>query len=189
MSEFLSFVVAGVLLVQAVDAGRPDLTEARIQGLRAKNIFSPFRTKPFPTKTSVGPGKGPEAPRIEAPARPKPPVLTGIVYDEASKAFQAIVEDRNGEKLRQLTGPKVLKAGDEVLGVKIEAVEKDKVVILRGETRKELAAGEALWEAEASSSGAAAPVESKPADPAVVNSVLEELRKRNKKKDRNYDEP
>lgn len=211
MSEFMAFVVAGLLgnlsfdsgpaalpqdkQAAAAPSGRPDLTEAQIKALRDKNIFAPFRTKPWPEPrtTSTG-GTGTSSPRVEVPSRPKPPVLTGIVYDAASGAFQAVVEDKSDEKVRRLTGPRFLKAGDEVLGVKIESVQKDKVVVVLGETRKELGAGEPLPDtAPEGTPGAATPetpkVEAKPAEPAVVNSVLEELKKKNKKKDRTYDEP
>jgi len=197
MSEFMAFVVAGLLgnlQAAAAPSGRPDLTEPQIKVLRDKNIFSPFRTKPFPEKTI---GVPPPGPGVEVRSKPKPLVLTGIVYDAASGAFQAIVEDKSDEKVRRLTGPKFLKAGDEVLGVKIESVAKDKVVVVLGETRKELSAGESLPDTapEGTPSAAvpatttAAPVEAKPADPAAASSVLEELKKKNKKKDRTYDEP
>jgi hypothetical protein len=201
MSEFMAFVVAGVLsgLQTAANPDRPELTQAQIDGLRAKNIFSPFRTKPFPPKTTPG-TKGPEATVPSAPARPKPLVLTGIVYHEASKSFQAIVEDKNpapqktgDPDLRILQEPtKFLKAGEEVAGFRIESVEKDKAVVIHGETRKELAVGDTLPEtsAAAPAPGSTEKVEPKPpADPAVTNSVLDELKKKNKKKDRTYDEP
>ena len=190
----MAFVVASLLRVQAANPDRPDLTEVQIKGLREKNIFSPFRTKPFPKKPEPGSGtKGSESAKVEAPSRPKPLMLTGIVYDESSKGFQAIVEDKNDEKTRRLEKPRFLKAGEEVLGIRIEAVEKDKVTVVLGETRKELAAGDSLPEtpAEGTPGSTATPTaEPKPPpDPAATNSVLEELKKKNKKKDRAYDEP
>jgi hypothetical protein len=195
MSGFVTFVAVAVLgAVQGANPERPELGEVQVDALRKKNIFSPFRTKPFDPPKPPG-GTTTTSTPAAVPAKPKPPMVTGIVYDEASKSFQVIIEDRNEEKFRQLTGPKFLKAGEEVLDVRIESVAKDKVVVVRGEAKKELTAGDPLWEPEGSTSVAAPStttspaVESKPADPAVTNSVLEELKKKNKKKDRSYDEP
>lgn len=188
MSGFVTFVATAVLgALQAASPDRPDLGEPQVKALREKNIFAPFRTKPWPDKKpDPGPTPGPTG--GAAPSKPKPLVLTGIVYDEASKTFQAVVEDKSDEKVRRLEKPRFLKAGEEVLGVKIELVEKDKVTVVLGETRKDLAPGDPIGDAPEGTPGAPA-VESKPAEPGVVNSVLEELKKKNKKKDRSYGEP
>jgi len=203
VNGLVAFVVSGILgaFQAAVPAGegRKDLAESQVKALREKNIFSPFRTEPFkpPGGSLSGGSRGtPSAP--PPPARPKAPVVTGIVYDAASGAFLAIVEDKSDEKLRRLDKPRFLKAGDEVLGVRIEAVAKDKVTVVHGEARHELEAGTPLPDtappgpegaAAPAAAPASAPAGDRPADPGAVNSVLEELRRRNQKKDRKYDEP
>ncbi len=126
--------------VEPQDTDRPSLT-TDLKLLRESNIYSPKRVI---RKTP------PPPPRVETPKekpRPKPPVLTGIILDTETRSYQAVVEDRNDAKLKLMSEPKFLKAGDTVLVYTIESVEPEKVVVRFGETRKELKVGESLPDA------------------------------------------
>ncbi|HUR38264.1 MAG TPA: hypothetical protein VM222_02170, partial [Planctomycetota bacterium] len=146
------------------------------------------------------------------PYRQKPPVVTAIFLDLASQAHQVIVEDRNDSAHRYFKEPKFMKAGDEWAGIKIDSINQDKVVFSRGGSSKDVHIGEALPEVEAKLLSAADPSEEGAGDdgesPAPVesatspskfrktstesktqtsdeqNRVLEEMKRKNKKKGR-----
>lgn len=117
-----------------LDGDRLPIPAAELKALRETNLFSPVRAKPARRDS-----------RVEAtPARAKPPVVTGIFFDEKTQAHQVVVEDRNEDRLKRFKEPKFLKAGDEVVGLKIESVSAEKVVILQGGSAKELRVGDEL---------------------------------------------
>jgi hypothetical protein len=125
--------------VEPQDPDRPPLQAADLKSLRERNIFSPGRVHRPPTP--------PPQQRVPDKLTPKPPVLTGIILDVGSGAYQAVVEDRNDPKRKLLPEPRFLKAGDQVLVYTIESIESEKVVVRVGESRKELKVGESLPEA------------------------------------------
>lgn len=173
---------------------RPVLSAADIKALRDTNIFAPRNAKRKPPSVS----SSPRSSRFEhssAPAKPKPPVVTGIFFDGKAQAWLVVVEDRNETSLKQFKEPKFLKTGDEVGGLKVGPVTAEKASFLKGDAAKELKVGDPLpvdekavpVAAPASDDPEAAPpaeVEIKPADAETNTKVLEELKKKRGKKDR-----
>lgn len=183
----------GILLAWSIQSAsngpasveRRPLALSEFEGLVANNIFSPAKVK-RPEVRSRPPYSTPSEP---AKPRPKPPVVTGFILEPGTTVYRVIIEDRNtDEKLKHFKEPKFLKAGDELLGWKVEAVGAQSATVRHGETVKELRTGESLPENGAAAPAAsAAPSEPKPAEPAPVPSdsasILEELkRKRNKQR-------
>jgi hypothetical protein len=169
---------------------RPSIASSELKGLRENNIFSPHRTKPFEPRRSET--TRPE-PRPAAPSKPKPLLVTGLFADPVTGVPKAIVEDRNDERHRHLKEPKFCVGGEEFLGLKIEAVTADHVVVTRGDVRKECKVGDALPEGDvpavAPSSSSTSESTSAPApalEEGTKNDILEALRARNKRK---RDEP
>lgn len=182
-------------LAQAAAGDRPPLPASELKSLRESNIFSPYRAKGAerPTRREERRGES----RVEV-SKPKAAVLTGIVFDAVLPGHKGLIEDRNEERLRVLKEPKFVKVGDEVLGFRVEEIDANRVRIgLPDGTRKDLAVGDSLPAAEAaaanpesSAEGRAVPaVDPKPLDEAVKNDVLEQLKKRNRKKGRPQDDP
>ena len=183
--------------LQEVD--RPALSAADIKALRDTNIFAPrnAKRKPAPEIKSSG-----RSSRFEssAPAKPKPPVVTGIFFDGKAQVWLVVVEDRNESSLKQFKEPKFLKTGDEVAGLKVGVVTAEKASFLKGDNSKEakeLKVGDPLPADDKAVSAAApaassddpeappaAEAEIKPADAETNNKVLEELKKKRGKKDR-----
>ena len=126
--------------VEPQDPDRLPLPAADLKALRESNIYSPYKTRRPVIE------KGPKPTPPEKP-RPKPPVVTGIILDTVTRAYQVVIEDRNDAKLKLLTEPKFLKAGDQVLVYTIESVEAEKVVVRFGDTTKDLKVGEPLPDA------------------------------------------
>jgi hypothetical protein len=178
--------------VQEVE--RPSISAAEIKSLRDTNIFAPKNAKrktPTYTPSSSRPPTRFEPP---APAKPKPPVVTGIFFDGKAQTWLVVVEDRNETSLKQFKEPKFLKTGDELNGLKVGAVTAEKASFQKGDTVKELKVGESL-PAEEKAVSAAAPsddpeappapeAEIKPADAESNARVLEELKKKRGKKER-----
>ena len=100
----------------AQEVDRPLISAAEIKSLRDTNIFAPRNTKR--KAPSHSPASRTSA-RFESstPAKPKPPVITGIFFDGKAQAWLVVVEDRNESSLKQFKEPKFLKAGDEVNGL------------------------------------------------------------------------
>jgi hypothetical protein len=176
----------------AQEVERPALSASEIKALRDTNLFAPRNAK---RKTpSYTPSSRSSSRESSAPAKPKPPVITGIFFDGKAQAWLVVVEDRNESSLKQFKEPKFLKAGDEVSGLKVGAVTAEKASFLKGDTTKELKVGEALPVDEKHVSAAApspssddpesAEVEIKPVDSETNTKVLEELKKRRGKKER-----
>lgn len=177
----------------AQESERPVFSAAELKALRETNIFAPRSQKrrPPPPSTSSRTSTRYEP---SAPARPKPPVITGIFFDGKTEAWLVVVEDRNEASLKQFKEPKFLKAGDEVHGLKVASVTAEKATFLKGDVAKELRVGESLpaddkaVSAAPSSDGPEAPppaeVEIKPVDAESSARILEELKKRRGKKDR-----
>jgi hypothetical protein len=180
----------------AQEGERPVISSAEIKSLRDSNIFAPRNQKrKAPSYTSSS--KGPSRFETAAPAKPKPPVITGIFFDGKAQAWLVVVEDRNESSLKQFKEPKFLKTGDEVNGLKVGAVTAEKAAFQKGETVKELKVGESLPADDKSVSAAPsasatddpeapppAEVEIKPADAESNARTLEELKKRRGKKER-----
>lgn len=145
----------------AQDPERPALSIAELKALRENNIFAPRSARRTTPKTSKSERPG----RFEttAPAKPKPPLVTGIFFDAKAEAFLVVVEDRNSESMRQFKEPKFLKSGDEVSGFKVGAVTAETAVFVHGETSKELRVGDSL---PADDKVSAAPAENGEAAPA-----------------------
>ncbi len=164
------------------DPDRPALAVSDLKSLRDTNIFSPPKPKRDP-RPGPGPGGSKPPPPPPEPARPKPPALTGIIFDVRAGVHVALVEDKNpaprdarDPDFRFFKEPRFLKAGEEVAGVRIESVEIGKVVIRHGDSTKELKVGEPLFDLPKAPEGAALPPsaapgteakpEARPPDPA-----------------------
>ena len=179
----------------AQEVDRPALSAADIKSLRETNIFAPKNAK---RKTYSSPSTSSRSARFESsstPAKPKPPVVTGIFFDGKAQAWLVVVEDRNETSLKQFKEPKFLKTGDEVGGLKVGAVTAEKASFLKGDSAKELKVGDPLPVDDKAVSAAspapdgpeappAAEVEIKPADAETNSKVLEELKKKRGKKER-----
>lgn len=186
----------------AQDPDRPAIAAADLKALRDTNIFAPRGIRRTPPSTATSTRATPPA-----PYRQKPPVLTAIFLDLASQAHQVIVEDRNDSAHRHFKEPKFMKAGDEWAGVKVESITQDVAVFSKAGASKEVRIGEALPEIESKSLSSADGSEegygddvetTTPADPKIrktlpetktqtseeQNRVLEEMRRKNKKKNR-----
>lgn len=183
------------VLAQAAGGDRPPLPAADLKSLRESNIFSPYRAKGS-ERLSKREERRTET-RTEA-AKPKAALLTGIVFDASLPGHKGLIEDRNEERLRVLKEPRFVKAGDEVLGFRVEEVGADRVrLTLPDGSSKDLAVGDALPAGEAAAAGTETPgepkpapgAESKPLDEGVKNEILERLKKKNRKKDRPQDDP
>lgn len=151
--------------VEPQDPDRIPIPLAELKSLRENNVFSPHKTvkKEPPVRTSRTHDPKPPPP----PPKPKPPLVTGILLDPQTKAYQVVVEDRNETRLRLLKEPVFLKAGDEVLVYRIESVTTDRVVVRFGESTKEIKVGEALPEAGLKApEGAETPVAPEGEEPA-----------------------
>lgn len=124
--------------VEPQDPDRPSLSSAELKSLLGTNIFSPRKV----TRKPVAGVRGPEP--VKEKPKPKPPVVTGIILDPATQTYQVVVEDRNSERLKLLSEPKFLKAGDQVLVYTIDSIESEKVVVSWAGAHKELRVGESL---------------------------------------------
>jgi hypothetical protein len=178
----------------AQEVDRPSISAAEIKSLRDTNLFAPKNAKRKPP--SYSPSSSRTASRFESttPAKPKPPVITGIFFDGKEQAWLVVVEDRNESSLKQFKEPKFLKTGDEVGGFKVGPVTAERASFLKGDTAKELKVGEALPADDKTVSAAPASddpeapsapeVEIKPVDAESNAKVLEELKKKRGKKER-----
>ena len=177
----------------AQEVERPSISAAEIKSLRDMNIFAP-RNQKRKTSPSYSSSKSPSRFEPSAPAKPKPPLVTGIFFDGKAQAWIVVVEDRNESSLKQFKEPKFLKTGDEVGGLKVGIVTAEKASFQKGDTVKELKVGESLPAEEKAVSVAApsddpeapppAEAEIKPVDAESNNRVLEELKKKRGKKER-----
>jgi len=188
--------------VPAQDQDRPTLSVTELKALRENNIFAPRGAKRPPrTDRSV---------RTTAPTpyRQKAPMVTGIFFDVASQAHQAIVEDKNDSTHKFFKEPKFMKVGDEWAGIKLESITQDKAVFNKEGTTKDVHIGESLPESEEKPLSAAEPSddpiaddgevppgdaakpqkslrpESKPLTPETQSRTLDEMKKRIKKNKR-----
>jgi hypothetical protein len=180
----------------AQDGERPALSAAELKLLKDTNIFAPRTSKRPPRSSRDGRSRGSDA--TATPAKPKPPVVTGIFFDAKVQTFLVVVEDRNSDSLRQFKEPKFLKAGDEVVGYRVASVTAEKAVFVRGEISKELKVGESMPGADGKPVPVApavddpeAPlpegeekVEIKPQDAETNSKTLEEMKKKVGKKNR-----
>lgn len=174
--------------VEPQDPDRIPIPLADLKSLRENNFFSP--PKPVKKESTKKPYVSSEPKAPSAPPKPKPPIVTGILLDPETRAYQVVVEDRNEARLKLLKGPMFLKAGDEVLVYRIESVAPNRVVVKWGETTKELKVGESLPDAglkapEGAETSATpektdAPAETKPAEASSTNTpaIDEEARKK-----------
>lgn len=180
------------------DVERPAISAAEIKALRDTNIFAPRNQKRKPPSSPPS-SRGSARFEPAAPAKPKPPVVTGIFFDGQLQAWLVVVEDRNESSLKQFKEPKFLKAGDDVGGLKVGAVTAEKATFLKGETSRELKVGESLPAEDKAVSivptsatlddpdappAPAADVEIKPVDAESGAKILEELKKKRGKKER-----
>jgi len=179
------------------DGERPSLSAAEVKLLKDSNIFAPKGTKKRYSSPPRPPGGSKEP---AAPAKPKPPVVTGIFFDAKADTFLVVVEDKNTDSsLKLFKEPKFLKVGDEVVGFKVTSVTADKAVFLKGDVSKELKVGEPMPGADGKPVSAAvtpedpeaAPlpegdekVEIKPQDAETNTKTLDEMRKKVGKKNR-----
>jgi hypothetical protein len=164
-----------LLLLQAgPEAERPPLP-ADLKGLRDSNVFSPARPKGS-ERTFRRDDRRPET-RIE-PAKPKAPLITGIVYDASLKGFKALVEDRNDESRRLLKEPTFAKPGDVVAGVTVEAVENNVVRARKADgAAAELAVGDP-WPAAEAAPPAEGSTSAPPSTSTTPDPGQDEVRKR-----------
>jgi hypothetical protein len=207
--SLLALAVASVVLALQAAGAKPPLEPARAEPLdpaRGKqeperrqvsvgdfkslidhNIFSP--PKP-PEQKVVRPDRTPDPPK--RPERPKPPVVTGFVWDSSTQAYQVIVEDRNESRLRKFEKSKFLKTGDELEGCTVESIVIDRLVLKHGDATKEIRVGESF--PAANGGGVEAPespsppsttgekTESKPVEESDKERALRDLRERLKKR-------
>lgn len=182
----------------AQEGERPALSAAELKLLKDTNIFAPRSTKRPRYTPGSRDSKRTETP--STPAKPKPPVVTGIFFDAKAEMFLVVVEDKNVESLRMFKEPKFLKAGDEVVGFKVSAITADKATFVKGDVSKDLKVGEPMPgadgkpvsaapgtedpEAAAPEEGVEPKVEIKPQDAETNNKTLEEMRKKVGKKNR-----
>jgi hypothetical protein len=192
----------------AQDPDRPAISAVELKALRDTNIFAPKGAKRISRPSSTSP----RVTAPPAPYKPKPPVVTAIFLDLATQAHQVIVEDRNDSAHRYFKEPKFMKAGDEWAGIKIDSINQDKVVFSKGGSSKDVHIGEALPEVEVKLLSSADPSEEGAGDdgesPATTesatspakfrktstepktqtsdeqNRVLDEMKRKNKKKNR-----
>ena len=151
--------------VQETD--RPAVAAADLKALRDANIFSPNKpSRKSGGSRSSGSGNRTSAPPAPPP-KPGPPVVTGIFLDAPSKAYQAIIEDRNPEGLRKFSTPKFVKGGETVEGIRIQTVTANRVNIEHGGTTRALGVGDSLPEPEAPKPVAPAPAPAPGSDPAA----------------------
>jgi hypothetical protein len=172
------------------DSDRPTVSDSQLKALHDNNIFSPRRVKRAPPspKTSEVAAAG-----VEVQTKPRPPLVTGFIYDAKAACYFVVVEDRNGPSFKLFKEPKFLKAGEEVVGFYINSITERTVVVAWGESTAELKVGEPLPDIgfqvpEAStaptpstSSPGPAKAEAPTLDEGTKNKVLEELRGRYKK--------
>lgn len=178
--------------------GEPErvaLSEADLKALHDNNIFSPRRVKRAPTKGGSAEGSSSSseaAGGVDRQTKPRPPIVTGFIYDQKSQCHVVVMEDRNGPAWKLFKEPKFLKTGDEVVGFRVGSVERDKVVLTWGdESSAVLKVGEPAPDIgfqvpdKAEAAPSASPVkegaEASPQDEAAKKKVLEELRGRYKK--------
>ena len=175
----------------------PAALRADLKALRENNIFSPKLTRDErdrrdkAKRSSAETASGSDSKKGRSSVvevAPRPPAVTGIIFNQKNRDYQALVEDRN-EKNKILSGPKFVQAGDELLGFVVEKVEKDQVVLRQGAATRALRIGDSLPDAGLkispgpSSTSAKAPApEAKPVDEEAQKKVIEELRGRYKKK-------
>lgn len=193
------------------DADRPVISSSEIKQLRENNIFAPRSVTLHPRPVNKSTGSHADS----VSAKPKLPTVTGIFLDPKLNVYQIIVEDPNETALKQFKEPRFLKAGDEWGILKVESIEADHAVCkLGGEVRK-LALGDSLPEGDWKSDAAPKTGEEEPGEdgdskapggtpstsPAVRKSsdaappqsseersrVLEEMKRRNGKKNRPKD--
>lgn len=175
---------------------RPSLSMAELKLLKDTNIFAPKGTKKKYTTGSKERSSGrSEVPAV--PAKPKPPVVTGIFFDAKLDAFLVVVEDRNSDSLKLFKEPKFLKVGDEVVGFKVASVTGEKAMFVKGDLSKELKVGEPFpgvdgkpastattpEDPEAATEGEEK-VEIKPQDAETNSKTLDEMKKKVGKKNR-----
>ena len=137
--------------VEPQDPDRPAISASDLKALNENNVFSPHTKRRTPPSNYGSKTSRPPSP----PAKPKPPAVTGIFFDLKTQDYLVIVEDRNTGSARFFKEPKFLKAGDEVLGIKVQSVTQEKAVFLKGETPKEAHVGDSLPETDAKPVGAA----------------------------------
>lgn len=177
----LLFAVLQGAALEPQDPDRIPVSASDFKALTENNIFAPHKARRVEStrrEERRSDSRSSESPR----SRSKPPVVTGIFLDTQSREYQALVEDRNSGDLKLLKEPRFVKAGDEILGCTVESVSVDRVVIVNDDKSVEVALGESLPGESASAPAEPAKSEAPPVDEASRNSVLEELKKKLKKK-------
>lgn len=182
----MAWTLQGGVAARPPQGDRPQVSVGDFKALLDHNIFSP----PSPPARPVRIDK-----RIDEPKkieRPKPPVVTGFVWDSAGQAYQAIVEDRNESKLRKFDKAKFLKAGDELEGCTVESIDVGRLVLKHGDATKEIRVGESfpasdkggveVPETPSEPSTSVEKTESKPVDASEQEKALRELKERLKKR-------
>ena len=190
----------GKPLAQALDNGRPPISATDLKLLRETNIFAPQTVK----RTAPRGPRPSSSSKPAAPAKPKPPVVTGIFYDTQQQTHIVFVEDRNDAALKQFKEPKFLKPGDQVAGLKVDSVSAEKAVFSKGGVPSELHVGDPLADAEikavsptdegllvppqeeetpaapgaSKTPASSAKTEAKPVDPKQQSQILEGMKKK-----------
>jgi len=91
--------------------------------LLENNIFSP----PKPKKPDPPPPKPPAEKKPDPPKPPDPVLVTGFVFNEVDRRWEAVIEDKKKKETR------FLKAGDAVEGWTILSIEQERMKVKRGE--------------------------------------------------------
>jgi hypothetical protein len=175
------------------DSDRPTLSDSQLKALHENNIFSPRRVKRVAKSSS---SSEPVSIPADVQTKPRPPLVTGFIYDAKAACYVVVVEDRNGPSWKLFKEPKFLKEGEEVVGFHINSIRERSVVVTWGESTAELKVGEPFPDIgfhvpeasipqtpsnPATSAPGPAKAEAPPLDEGTKNKVLEELRGRYKK--------
>jgi hypothetical protein len=173
------------------DSERAAISEADLKALHENNIFSPRRVKRQPPTGGASSNPAATEAAADRQTKPRPPLVTGFIFDPKSQCHLVVMEDRNGPAWKLFKEPKFLKPGDDVVGFHISSVERDKVVLTWDESSAVLKVGEAAPDigfqvpdkVEPAPAGvpAKAEAEAAPLDEGTKKKVLEELRGRYKK--------
>ena len=179
-------ILVGLLQAAASDGSdRPRVSLSDFEGLAKNNVFAP-EAPPRPVRKKT---QNVEKRTVAAKPSSKPPVVTGFIFDAASKAYQVIVEDRNTSLARKLfSGPMFLKPGEEFLEYRIEKVTASRVTVVLGEVTLVIGLGSSFpAKAGATSAGGSGEENDsvEKAAPALtiedpgIQRTLERLRKKN----------
>lgn len=123
------------------EAKRKKAYDDALKAIAEKNIFAPFKPKPKPRPKPVVKPRQPPKPAPKPVVKPvfEEFVVTGLMWDDVSKSFVALIETRSGDK------PSAVGKGDKIGKYTVQIVMEDKLCLVgpKGDA-KEVALGEAF---------------------------------------------